>query len=313
MSHTLDEMTIKLHTAADGHIWYSRGISQPQNSEQSLANFLLSPVVSGMGLVFRILGTAENAELISSLYLRKNKGEVRAVEVAGPHFLTAAERKDPAAAILRMRKIKASAALGGWHSISFYDYSTYALLARMRRNRFVFDEMAASYLRIHPAYRSLLFIPTMDPAAAAQLLITIVDPRWFVDSRMPERDSKINLYFGLTPATQTRVSNPDTMIVRARELRCATVLGCWKTQDPVEVDLKDPANFLYRIWSFSDKSLIGDLRGSQAFLRYVCQNWLAEIEQRKGAKDGLFAPDLFFKTPAEVKAYVTHMQPKREK
>lgn len=311
MSHTLDETTIKLHTAANGRIWYSRGIAPPQDSEQSLANFLLSPVVSGMGLIFRILGTPANAELISSLYLRKNRGEVRAIEVAGPHFLTAAERNDPAATLVKMRKIKAAAAVGGWHALSFHDYSTYSLMARMLRNRFVFDEMAASYLRIHPAYRALKFIPTLDDAAVAQLLIAVVDPRWFVDSRMPERDSKINLYFGLTPAVQARVSDPDTMIVKSRELRCATVLACWKTKQSEDVDLHDPANFLYRVWQFAGGGTAGDLRGSQAFLRYLCQNWLASIEKRQGAKDGLFAPDLFFKTPAEIAAYVEYMAPKK--
>lgn len=308
MSHTLDETTIKLYTADNGHIWYAKGIAPPQNSEQSLSGFLLSSVVSGMGLVFRLLGTAENAELISSLYLRKNKGEVRAVEVASAHFLSKSERADPAAALMRMRKIKAAAATGGWHPISFYDYSTYALLARMARNRFVFDEMAENYLRIHPAYRPALFVPTADPTAIAQLLVTIIDPRWFVDSRMPERTTKLNLYFGLTPATQQRVSNPDQMIITGRELRCANVLACWKTKDVADVDFKDPANFLYRIWQFFGGGFRGDLRASQAFIYYVCQNWLAAIEVRNGAKDGLFAPDLFFKTPAEVSSYNAYMQ-----
>lgn len=313
MSPILDETTIKLHTAANGHVWYSKGISPAKNSEQNLSSFLLSPAVTGMGLVFRILGLSENAELISSLYLRKNKGEVHAVEVAGPHFLSAAERANPAEALLRMRKIRAAAAVGGWHAISFYDYSTYALLARLQRSHFVFDETASNYLRIHPAYRALLFIPNIDMGTVARLLVTVIDPRWFVDTRLPDRTSKLNLYMGLTPAIQRRVSDPDIMITKGRELRCATVLGCWKTQDIANVDLKDPANFLYRVWQFAGGGCKGDLRASQVFLQYVCQNWLAGLEQRNGPKDGLFAPDLFFKSPAEMLAYTEHMKKKREK
>lgn len=310
MSHILDETTTKLHTDNSGQIWYSRGIAPPQNSEQTLAEFLLSPVVSGMGLQFRLFGTIENAELISSLYLRKNRGEVRCVEVAAPHFLTPIERATPAAALLKMRNIVASAATGGWHVISFSDYSTYALAARMYRNRFVFDDMANNYLKMHPAYKALAFIPNFSPAAAAQLFVTITDPRWFVDARVPENSLKIALYLGLTPAIQKRVSDPDTMITSRRELRCANVLGCWKTTDTDTVDFAAPANFLYRIWRFNGGGHRGDLRASQALLTYIQQNWLAALEQRRGVKDGLFAPDLFFKAPVEIAAYTEHMRPK---
>jgi hypothetical protein len=310
MSHILDETTTKLHTDAAGIIWYSRGIAPPQNSEQTLAEFLLSPVVSGMGLQFRLFGTIENAELISALYLRKNRGEVRCVEVAAPHFLTAVERITPATALLKMRNISAPAAVGGWHAISFSDYSTYALAARMYRNRFVFDDMANNYLKMHPAYKALSFIPNFSQAAAAQLFVTITDPRWFVDTRAPENNLKIALYLGLTPAIQKRVSDPDTMITARRELRCANVLGCWKTVDTSSANLTDPANFLYRIWRFNGGGPRGDLRASQAFLTYIQQNWLSAIEQHRGLKNELFAPDLFFRAPAEIAAYTEHMQPK---
>lgn len=311
MSHILDETTTKLHTDNAGNIWYSRGIAPPQNSEQTLAEFLLSPVVSGMGLQFRLFGTIENAELISSLYLRKNRGEVRCVEVAAPHFLTPVERAAPVAALLKMRSISVPATAGGWHAISFSDYSTYALAARMYRNRFVFDDMAGNYLKIHPAYKALTFIPNFDPAAAAQLFVTITDPRWFVDARAPTRNLKIALYLGLTPTIQKRVSDPDSIITTRRELRCASVLGCWKTVDAGTVDMAAPENFLYRIWRFNGSGYKGDLRASQAFITYMQQNWLSAIERRTGAKDGLFAPDLFFKAPEEVAAYTEHMQPKK--
>lgn len=308
MSHTQDETATKLHTDSVGCIWYSRGIAPPQNSEQTLPEFLLSPVVSGMGLQFRVLGTIENAELIASLYLRKNKGEVRSIEVAAPHFLTARERENPAAILIRMRRISVPAAVGGWHVLSFHDYSTYALTARMHRNRFVFDDVVHNYLKIHPAYRALTFIPTFNAAAAAQLFVTIMDPRWFVDSRVPEKNLKTALYLGLSPETQKIVSDVDKMITSRRELRCANVLGCWRAEDESTVDLQNPANFLYRIRQFHGGGARGDLRASQTFLAYIQQNWLSALEQRRGTKDGLFAPNLFFKAPAEVAAYSDHMQ-----
>jgi len=307
-----DETIIKLHTANDGHVWYARGISTCKNSEQIVDSFLLSPVVSGMGLTFRVLGVPQNAELICALYLRRYKGEVRSVEIAGPNILdNRDELKDPAIVIVRMRSAVVSSACGGWHGLTLHDYPTYAMLARMTRNNFVFDDTAAAYLQMHPAFKSLSFVPTLSPAAAAKLLVTTIDPRWYIDRRRPDRIKKLELYLGLTPAIQQKVSNTNKILSKAREFRCADVLQSWKTKAYEEVDTKDPANFLYRIWHAAGGGVHGDLRASQAFLRYLNDNWLSVLENRKGVKDGLFAPNLYFKTPAEIEAYVYHMSAKK--
>jgi hypothetical protein len=304
-----DETIIKLHTAADGCVWFARGISSCKNSEQIVDSFLLSPSMSGVSLTFRVLGIPQNAELICALYLRRYKGEIRSVEIAGPNILDSQhELKDPATVLMRMRSAVVSPACGGWHSLTLHDYPTYAMLARMTRNNFVFDEPAMSYLHMHPAYRSLKFIPTLSEADAAKLLVTTIDPRWYIDRRRPERIKKLELFLGLTPAIQEKVSNPNKLLTKAREFRGATVLSSWKSAAPETVDLKKPENFLYRIWQAAGGGSHGDLRASQAFLRYVNDNWLSVLENRKGAKDGLFAPNLYFKTPAEIEAYEYHMK-----
>jgi hypothetical protein len=302
-----DEVTIKLHTANNGHVWYSKGIGPASDSGQIVDEFMLSPVIAGMGLQIRVLGMPQNAELISALYLRRHKGEVRAVEVAGPQVLTADDTAEPKLVLLKMRAITLAAACGGWHPVSMLDYPTYAMMARMLRTNFVFDETANTYYHLHPAYRALSFIPTISPAEVAKLLTAIIDPRWYVDLRLPERTSKIELYLGLTPKIQARVSDPAQILKRAREFRCANVLACWKTVDPDTVDLAAPANFLYRIYRVAGGGTKGDLRASQAFVRYLRHNWLAGLENRLGVKDGLFAPDLFFKSPVEIESYAQHM------
>jgi hypothetical protein len=304
-----DEIVIKLHTADDGNVWYARGINTCKNSEQIVDSFLLSSVVSGMGLTFRILGVPQNSELICALYLRRYKGEVRSVEIAGPNILDSQhELQDPATVLMRMRSATVSPACGGWHSLTLHDYPTYAMLARMTRNNFVFDEQAESYLHMHPAFRALSFIPTLTEADAAKLLVTTIDPRWYIDRRRPERIKKLELFFGLTPAIQEKVSNPKKMLTKAREFRCAAVLNSWKSKLYEEVDVKKPENFLYRIWQAAGGGYYGDLRASQAFLRYLNDNWLAVLENRKGVRDGLFAPNLYFKTPAEIESYEYHMK-----
>jgi hypothetical protein len=304
-----DENTIKLHTDASGHVWYSRGIGAPKNSEQIVDSFLLSTAANGMGLVFRLLGVPQNAELICALYLRHYKGEVHAIELAGPNILDCREDlADPAVTILRMRTAVVAAACGGWHRLTLHDYPTYAMLARMLRTNFVYDDTTETYFNLHPAHKALTFIPTLSSEAAAKMLISIIDPRWYIDRRKPERIKKLELFSGLTPAIQNRVSNKSNLLHKRREFRCAAVLDVWKTKSPEEVDYKNPANFLYSIWRDNGGGAKGDLRASQAFLRYLADNWLASLEKRVGVKDGLFAPELFFKTVKQRAAYKEHMQ-----
>lgn len=303
-----DETSIKLHTAKDGKVWYASSINTAQNSEQILDAFLLSPVVTGMGLRVRVLGVPQNAELITALYLRRNKNEVISVEVAGPNICESPEElDDPETVLYRMRSTALASACGGWHPVGEADYLTYALIGRLRRTGDTFDSVAATYFSAHPVYRALSYIPTLSGAHAAQVMKTIVDPRWYVDRRAPERQGKLELYMGLTPATQKQVSDETKLLVKPRELRCSSVLEAWKTHHPGAVDLTDPRNFLYRIHKAAGSGIKGDLRASQAFLRYLRYNWLAAADKRKGAKDGLFAPELFFKTPGERETYERYM------
>jgi len=302
-----DETAVKLHTDNIGHVWYAKGIGPATNSAQIVDEFMLSPILAGMGLCVRVLGTPQNAELIAALYLRRHKNEIRALEVAGPQVVLATKTTDPREAIIQMRGLALAPACGGWHLISMMDYPTYAMLARMLRTNFVFDESVNTYYHLHPAYRALSFIPGLSLEEVAKLLTTIIDPRWYVDLRMPERTSKLELYLGLTPKIQRRVSDKSQILKRVRELRCANVLSCWKTAESDSVDLTAPANFLYRVYRNAGGGAKGDLRASQAFVRYLRHNWLAGLENRNGVKDGLFAPDLFFKSPAEIESYSRHM------
>lgn len=303
-----DETSIKLHTDQRGQVWYSSGIGTAQNSGQIIDTFLLSKVVTGMGLRIRVLGIPQNAELIIALYLRRNKSEIASIEVAGPNICEAPdELHDPETVLYRMRSTSLASACGGWHLVTDADYLTYALIGRLRRTGGVFDAVTATYFQAHPVYRALSYIPTLSAENTVEVLKMIVDPRWYVDRRAPERQGKLELYMGLTPAVQRRVSDQTKILVKPRELRCSAVLESWKTHHPGAVDLTDPRNFLYRIHKAAGSGIKGDLRASQAFLRYLRYNWLDAADKRKGAKDGLFAPELFFKTPGEREIYERYM------
>lgn len=309
MARAPEETTLKIHTGPDNTVWYVKNIGPPTNSGKIADEFLRSSVLSGFGGHVRLIGVPANAELISALYLRRYKGELACVEVAGPNILNnLADVKDPQVTLLQMRATDLAPACGGWHAVSMNDYPTYAMLARLTRLNFAFDAAAQAYLRIHPAYKSAKFIPGVDEESLSRLLTTIIDPRWYVDRRLPERAAKLELFLGLTPQIQARASAPKCVLKRTREFRCATVLGTWKTRQPENVDITKPANFLYRIYNIAGGGSRGDLRASQAFVRYLRHNWLAVLETRKGVKDGLFAPNLFFKNTAEIAAYEEHMK-----
>lgn len=303
-----DEVALKLHIDKDGIVWYASGIAAPCSSGQIADVFLLTPLMHKMGLRIRTLGIPQNAELITALYLRRRKNEISAVEVAGPNICESHdELQDPELVIHRMRATALASACGGWHTVTEADYLTYSLISRMARTGDAFDSTTAAYYQAHPAQQALSFIPTLSREHAARVLKTIVDPRWYVDRRSPERNGKLALYMGLTPDVQKRVSDATKLIHKGRDIRCGLVLEAWKGQHPGSVDLADPRNFLYRVYKAAGEGVRGDLRASQTFLRYLRYNWLAALERRGGAKDGLFAPDMFFKTPGEQEAYKQHM------
>jgi len=307
-----DEHITKLHTAVDGKIWYARGVDAVTCSDREIDDFLKLPLASGFGNIFRLLGVAQNAELIAALYTRRKHNEVRAVEVAGPNSLPGGSASDnPVLTILQLRALIASSAAGGWHEVTMSDYPTYALIARLQRNHATFDEAAENYLRLHPVYYALSFIPTLCSLSLSQLLVSIVDPRWFAHPELRDSVGKLFLFLGLTPSVQKKVSDNKALIKSARAIRAAHVMNSWKTTDPDDIDIKKPENFLYRIWHEAGGGWRGDLRASQAFVRYMRDNWLAGLDKRVGRADGLFAPDIYFKTPEEMVAFKRHIALKR--
>lgn len=304
-----DAATTKLHIDAAGYVWYTASGGMPINSGQQCEGFLnTSTHCSGPNNVIRVLGSAQNAELISTLYVRQRQKEIARVQIAGPNICESAdELLDPALAIMRMRASNVSPACGGWHDLTDREYPMYAMIARMSRNHGVMDGPVSAYFKVHPAYQALKFLPTLSEENAVKLLGAIVDPRWYVDRRAPEKTTKMLLFLGLLPAVQKRVSNLSKIVTRTRDIRCAIVLNCWKRVSDDLVNFDEPGNFLWRIWRANGGGYKGDLRASQSFVRYLRYNWLSSLETRRGVKDGLFAPNLFFKTADEREAYRLHM------
>jgi hypothetical protein len=308
MIYSNDESAIKLHVDDAGFVWHVSGIDKPQNSGKLVDTFLYSSPVLRVSSNVRVLGLSQNAELITNMYLRKRQRELGSILVAGPNICESGlELRDPYIVLMRMRESFLTSACGGWHTMTDADYATYALVAKARQTAHWFDTPARAFYTAHPAFPALQFIPNISNQDAATLLATIVDPRWYVDRRIPDRASKLELYLGLTPKIQRRISNDKKLICRGRDLRCAIVLNCWKTQHPGAVDYNLPQNFIWRVWKAAGGGAKGDLRASQAFVRYLRLNWLDALILRAGPRDRIFSSNNFFKTSEERDAYSTHM------
>lgn len=308
MLHSTDESAIKLHVDDSGCVWYVSGIDTPQNSGKLVDTFLYSSPLLRLGSNVRVLGLPQNAELITSLYIRKRQRELGTIVIAGPNVCESGlELRDPYIVLMRMREAFLTTAAGGWHTMTEADYATYALISKTRQANNWFDTPARAFYSAHPAYSALQFIPNLSNSDAAMLLTMIIDPRWYVDRRAPDRASKLELYLGLTPKIQNRVSDGTKLIRGGRDLRCATVLNCWKTQPPDAVDYAAPANFVWRVWQAAGGGVKGDLRASQSFIRYVRMHWLDALITRPGVRDSMFSVQNFFKTDAERSAYAAHI------
>jgi hypothetical protein len=303
-----DESALKIHTDADDIVWFAPGINPAENSHKKVDDFLDSPVTNKIGLNVRLLGVPQNAELIVKLCARKKSRKIASVSIAGPNMCESVlELADPLLTFRRMRDAFVAASCGGWHEIAENEILIYSLVSRIRNNPDWFDLLGRAFYETHPTYKALTLINGLSHKDTAQLMALIIDPRWYVDRRRPDNPNKLMLYLGLTPKTQRRVSTSEHTNHRGRDLRCAMVLNCWKTQDPAVVDFDAPENFLWRIWRKNGSDIKGDLRASQAFVGYLQANWLNAASSRKGAKDGLFLPDKFFKTPEEKVAYLAKL------
>ena len=303
-----DAAFLKVHTAPDGLVWYVNGISPAECSNQRAEEFLASHIVSSLSLNVRLLGIKQNAGLISALYSRKKQRKLGSVYLAGPNVCESPlELEDPGLTFRRMREAFAAPSCGGWREMTDADAAVYGLITRIQQEPDWFDIRGRLYYETHPAFKITNFIKTISHRDVAQLLATVIDPRWYVDRRRPDNGAKLKLFLGLTPKTQRRVSAADKVISRGRDLRCAMVLNCWKTVDPATVDFEHPQNFLWRIWKNAGADAKGDLRASQAFIGYLQTNWAQALVAARGAPSELFLPDKFFKTDAEKQAYSDKM------
>lgn len=287
----------------------------------------------------RVMGSAENAKLITVLHDLKQKGKIASVEIASPLICRKRQsRHDPAAVLMALRQsVELSPSLGGFHELTENDYRAYALAVEVAatavstKHTLVVSKKALGLLKGHPAWKALSFIQSLNPTYVAGLLAHMLDPRWYIDGCSPDRFSKVQGYLGLEPLTQRGVTLAAYPAWRHHRA-CNTTLRCWKDlakerevretfalTGTVVIDRSYRLgiaawDFPWRIWgkqiANNGDPVLADLRASQKFIEFVQLTWLSELYRDSAAtpeqRASLFRPADFFKNKAEVEAYELH-------
>lgn len=288
-----EDITLKLHTAPDGNIWFAEGNCEPRSSNMTLSDITNHEMWQRSVVPVRVLGTRPNAGLLVRLYEMRQQLRIGRFEVAGPQVCeTRRELSDPEITLYRMRQCLMPASLGGWHAFDEVDYTSYRLVDATHTSPTVTASAATvELLQSHPLWRSLSFIPTLNAGACSLLVASIVDPRWFIDSRKPNSVAKLRRFLGLYPGGMVAVTG--------NSVRRRIVPACWRNQQPSDVDTERPENFLWRV----DREA-GELRASQYFVFYLFHVWRNALASTRG---GLLDMDSLFKTPSEVAAFRRHL------
>jgi hypothetical protein len=286
-----DAGRLKLHVDSHGRICAAVGDTMPRIYAG------LDDVWSTLGRFpdIYLLAAPSNASLIHQLYgLQQQQGGN--VWLASPALI----KDDPvaASAVLKFRRLTdLPASLGGWHPMTDADAVIYDL-GQLQRTQATIDESIARLMQ-HPAWPLWSFMAHLDLAAFARLLTLIGDPRWYVDPKHPTRDSRLQLFLGLTPH---KASRPQSA---GRAGRLAVVLDAWTYADPLPAE-DSPRYFVYRRYrERQEEPVMARIRASQHFLRFIHHTWLAS--QSRHSRE-MLAPDCIFWQADEIDAFTAHVQ-----
>lgn len=299
----VDSDALKLTVDARGIVWYLNGQGMPHCADVSDWDFLQSSVLQAAKQV-RMVGSANNAELINHLYELKLKSELESLQVCSPMCCDIAEdRNDPAVVLFKMRNFNLAASLGGWHEFGRKDYPGYLLSAYYQKQKSASDyTRQATYS--HVAWPAISFIENINTDALSKLLALLLDPRWFVDMAESGCGSHLEQYLGLNPRT---IAASDVDGKDPKVSRCQLVLDCWKTTPTSGVTpaTSIPRNFLWRVWAERGGGVRGDLAASRLFVLFLQETWTKAMCNLSQARR-LFVPRYFFTAQEEADAYEDH-------
>lgn len=298
-----EDTTIKLHTDSSGRIWSAIGAKAPQCSSTVLSD-LANHEMWNSSAVVRVVGTEENAPLLVWLYARRELLHITRLDVGGPQVCeTKSELHDPEVTLYRMRQCLLPAAAGGWHRFNATDFCTYQLtVASAGRDH----AKMLLLLEQHPLWTPLSFVPDLCKETVAEIIGMVIDPRWYVTVKRPDRLSRFRRFLGLEDVNSNSGRTPAERMARmARKSRAALLLRCWQAATPSPIEMEMPRNFLWRVYRDAGGGERGCTRATQYFAYFLFHVWRNAVSP---TADGLFDPSAIFKSPAEVAAFALHLR-----
>lgn len=288
----IDILTV--HTdEVERSIWFGTGGSLASVWEGSggIPEFIAEPWVTDAGSV-RVLGTSANAELIVSLYnQRLTTGLPQFIKIGSPGCCR--NLRDIVTVFHDMMENALPPSVGGWHELAEADYRTYAALAAYQKDGKLSDRVL-KLLEVHPAIPALTFIPSINWDYAIEFLDLMVDPRFHIDRKYPDRNGQLKSFFGLGRGTNSGIYNVRAFLSGREEWkhdsyhRARVVLGTWYNDVETVIGAGgavSPDNFLMRVVrqmlvegdDRADQDVVAVLKASHIFLRFVKEVWLDSL------------------------------------
>lgn len=315
MTLEFDAKEYLVHVDTDNRLWTAES-GQPPVSYEGGADFFIRNTAYHPNCTIKMIASLRNTSIILHLYDKKLRAEIKGLQLCSPLVMN----KNKTVEVIMMDMLQWNgwpASLGGWHEFTEDDYPSYYLAKHFAENENSMcglnTDLIEDTLRFHPAWKALSFIPHLNREKIGKLIATILDPRWFVDTKDPDKNARLENYLGLKPEIQSMVGDPELPRndAKAFQLRnCKLVMRAWRMGRPVSKNEYDqPNNFLWRIHAMEGCNNKADLRVSQTFIAFLKAVWLDGIYKNKpGSKDGLFVPRYFFNKPDEIESFKAHME-----
>lgn len=230
---------------------------------------------------FRLAGHASQASLIVELAAaRPGQVELCSPELEGYRRFGCS----PDLQLMALRNVKAlRPSVGGWHAPHPTELLLYQMVVSPERGLELFQQ--------HPLWLLLTHCRGVSQEAVARLAAVILDPRWFISFRHPDRTCRLRSYMGLTCPHDA-----------ARRERSRLVLSCW---DPVRCHTPGPDDLSGFLWAAVEKHPGNLQRVSQKFVTWLSYAWRdLQLAISNPRHEPIFDVDAWYSTPAEKGKYL---------
>jgi hypothetical protein len=287
------------HVDSVGLVW-----SAGQNEIAALSAFDVDEFVDGLKLsddcTWRIIGAQQNVNLIARLYQELLAAEI---QLATPRLVGARRNlSDGRYSIFCAQQSQLPRSAGGWNKLSEQQASIYNLATYQRSSDSL--QLFSDVISEHWFCKLLSFIPGLYLPAVAEIATAVLDPRWFIDPKKPDRCSALKRYLGISPAVvKAMLAGASSPLHQ----RCKLTHAAWYTSiDPKQI--VKPGHFLHRILYKRGGKLDGWVSATNKFVEFFNRAWLDQLSktENKNKADAMFLPELFFKN-SEVEAYADYV------